>query len=381
MSAVYLDHAATSPILPEVLQVMQETEQHYFGNASSIHRFGRDARHQIEHSRMILAESIGAKEREIVFTSGGTEAVNLAIIGTALRRKEKGRHIVTTAIEHHAVLRACKFLETVGFDVTYVPVNEQGVVRSEDVLAAVREDTILVSVMLVNNEIGTRQPVSKIGKALQGTDVLLHTDAVQAYGMLRLHVNELYVDLLSVSAHKMNGPKGIGFLYVKEGVSISPILFGGEQENKRRAGTENVAGIVGFQKAVEYSQITLEKRRAQYASFRTKMLDIFREHEISFIVNGETEDTMPHILNVSFPNTTSEALLVRLDLAGVAASSGSACTAGTLEPSHVLQVMFGENKERVQSAIRFSFGVGNTLEEIETAAYETVQAVKQMTGR
>lgn len=381
MSAVYLDHAATSPILPEVLQVMQETEQHYFGNASSIHRFGREARHQIEHSRMILAESIGAKEREIVFTSGGTEAVNLAIIGTALRRKEKGRHIVTTAIEHHAVLRACKFLETVGFDVTYVPVNEQGVVRSEDVLAAVREDTILVSVMLVNNEIGTRQPVSKIGKALQGTDVLLHTDAVQAYGMLRLHVNKLYVDLLSVSAHKMNGPKGIGFLYVKEGVSISPILFGGEQENKRRAGTENVAGIVGFQKAVEYSQITLEKRRAQYASFRTKMLDIFREHEISFIVNGETEDTMPHILNVSFPNTTSEALLVRLDLAGVAASSGSACTAGTLEPSHVLQAMFGENEERVQSAIRFSFGVGNTLEEIETAAYETVQAVKQMTRR
>lgn len=381
MSAVYLDHAATSPILPEVLQVMQETEQHYFGNASSIHRFGREARHQIEHSRMMMAESIGAKEREIVFTSGGTEAVNLAIIGTALRRKEKGRHIVTTAIEHHAVLRACKFLETVGFDVTYVPVNEQGVVRSEDVLAAVREDTILVSVMLVNNEIGTRQPVSKIGKALQGTDVLLHTDAVQAYGMLRLHVNKLYVDLLSVSAHKMNGPKGIGFLYVKEGVSISPILFGGEQENKRRAGTENVAGIVGFQKAVEYSQITLEKRRAQYASFRTKMLDIFREHEISFIVNGETEDTMPHILNVSFPNTTSEALLVRLDLAGVAASSGSACTAGTLEPSHVLQVMFGENEERVQSAIRFSFGVGNTLEEIETAAYETVQAVKQMTGR
>lgn len=381
MSAVYLDHAATSPILPEVLQVMQETEQHYFGNASSIHRFGRDARHQIEHSRMILAESIGAKEREIVFTSGGTEAVNLAIIGTALRRKEKGRHIVTTAIEHHAVLRACKFLETIGFDVTYVPVNDQGVVRSEDVLAAVREDTILVSVMLVNNEIGTRQPVYKIGKALRGTDVLLHTDAVQAYGMLRLHVNELYVDLLSVSAHKMNGPKGIGFLYVKEGVSISPILFGGEQENKRRAGTENVAGIVGFQKAVEYSQITLEKRRAQYASFRTKMLDIFREHEISFIVNGETEDTMPHILNVSFPNTTSEALLVRLDLAGVAASSGSACTAGTLEPSHVLQVMFGENKERVQSAIRFSFGVGNTLEEIETAAYETVQAVKQMTRR
>lgn len=381
MSAVYLDHAATSPILPEVLQVMQETEQHYFGNASSIHRFGRDARHQIEHSRMILAESIGAKEREIVFTSGGTEAVNLAIIGTALRRKEKGRHIVTTAIEHHAVLHACKFLETIGFDVTYVPVNDQGVVRSEDVLAAVREDTILVSVMLVNNEIGTRQPVYKIGKALRGTDVLLHTDAVQAYGMLRLHVNELYVDLLSVSAHKMNGPKGIGFLYVKEGVSISPILFGGEQENKRRAGTENVAGIVGFQKAVEYSQITLEKRRAQYASFRTKMLDIFREHEISFIVNGETEDTMPHILNVSFPNTTSEALLVRLDLAGVAASSGSACTAGTLEPSHVLQVMFGENKERVQSAIRFSFGVGNTLEEIETAAYETVQAVKQMTGR
>lgn len=381
MSAVYLDHAATSPILPEVLQVMQETEQHYFGNASSIHRFGREARHQIEHSRMMMAESIGAKEREIVFTSGGTEAVNLAIIGTALRRKEKGRHIVTTAIEHHAVLRACKFLETVGFDVTYVPVNEQGVVRSEDVLAAVREDTILVSVMLVNNEIGTRQPVSKIGKALQGTDVLLHTDAVQAYGMLRLHVNKLYVDLLSVSAHKMNGPKGIGFLYVKEGVSISPILFGGEQENKRRAGTENVAGIVGFQKAVELSQATLEKRRAQYASFRTKMLDIFREHEISFIVNGETEDTMPHILNVSFPNTTSEALLVRLDLAGVAASSGSACTAGTLEPSHVLQVMFGENKERVQSAIRFSFGVGNTLEEIETAAYETVQAVKQMTGR
>lgn len=381
MRAVYLDHAATSPVHPEVIKTMAEIEETFFGNPSSIHRFGREARKQIEHARATIAESIGAKDNEIVFTSGGTEADNLAIIGTAFTRFQKRGHIVTTAIEHHAVLKACEFLETLGFEVTYVPVENDGIVRVDEIQSAIRKDTFLVSVMLANNEVGTIQPVQEIASLLKDTPILLHTDAVQAYGIMPIDVNELGVDLLSASAHKLNGPKGIGFLYVKEGVHISPLLYGGAQEKKRRAGTENVPAIVGFQKAVQISESTRQSRRTEYESFRNTMLELFEASGIDYLVNGHESQRLPHILNVSFPKTTAEALLVSLDLAGVAASSGSACTAGALQPSHVLQAMFPDDFERVKSAIRFSFGYGNTLEDIKKAARETIQAVERITRR
>lgn len=381
MSAVYLDHAATSPVHPEVMKAMAEIDQKFFGNPSSIHRFGRKARQQIEQARAVIAKSIGAKENEIVFTSGGTEADNLAIIGTALRQDKKYRHIVTTAIEHHAVLNACEYLKTLGFEVTYVPVEEDGIVRVDAIQSAIRDDTFLVSVMLANNEVGTIQPVAEIGKLLKDTSILLHTDAVQAYGVMPINVEELGVDLLSTSAHKLNGPKGIGFLYVNEDVMISPLLYGGEQEKKRRAGTENVAAIVGFQKAVQISEASRRVKQSEYENFCNRMLDLFEQNEIHYVVNGNESKRLPHILNVSFPKTTAEALLVSLDLAGIAASSGSACTAGALQPSHVLRAMFPNDEERVKSAIRFSFGFGNTLEEIEKAAQETILAVQRITGR
>lgn len=381
MSAVYLDHAATSPVHPEVIKTMAEIQETFFGNPSSIHRFGREARKQIEQARETIAESIGAKANEIIFTSGGTEADNLAIIGTAFQQFQKRGHIVTTAIEHHAVLKACEFLEKQGFEVTYVPVGNDGIVRVDEIQSALREDTFLVSVMLANNEIGTIQPVQEIASLLKDTSILLHTDAVQAYGILPIDVNELGVDLLSTSAHKLNGPKGIGFLYVKEGVHISPLLYGGEQEKKRRAGTENVPAIVGFQKAVQISESTRQLRQTEYENFRKTMLELFKENGIDYLVNGHESQRLPHILNVSFPKTTAEALLVSLDLAGVAASSGSACTAGALQPSHVLQAMFPDDVERVKSAIRFSFGYGNTLEDIKIAARETIQAVERITRR
>lgn len=379
MQAVYLDHAATSPVHPEVIETMAEIEKTFFGNPSSIHRFGRDARKQVEQARATIAESIGAKENEIVFTSGGTEADNLAIIGTALKRKRG--HIVTTAIEHHAVLKACEYLETLGFHVTYVPVERDGIVRVDAIRSAIRNDTFLVSVMLANNEVGTIQPIREIGNLLKDTPIVFHTDAVQAYGLMSIDVNELGVDLLSTSAHKLNGPKGIGFLYVKEGIALSPLLYGGEQEKKRRAGTENVPAIVGFQKAVQISEQTRESKRAEYEKFRNAMLELFEENKIDYYINGHGSQRLPHILNVSFSKTTAEALLVSLDLAGVAASSGSACTAGTLQPSHVLKAMFPDDEERVKSAIRFSFGYGNTLEDIESAARETIRAVERITGR
>ncbi len=379
MQAVYLDHAATSPVHPEVIETMAEIEKTFFGNPSSIHRFGRDARKQVEQARATIAESIGAKENEIVFTSGGTEADNLAIIGTALKRKRG--HIVTTAIEHHAVLKACEYLETLGFHVTYVPVDKDGIVRVDAIRSAIRNDTFLVSVMLANNEVGTIQPIREIGNLLKDTPIVFHTDAVQAYGLMSIDVNELGVDLLSTSAHKLNGPKGIGFLYVKEGIALSPLLYGGEQEKKRRAGTENVPAIVGFQKAVQISEQTRESKRAEYEKFRNAMLELFEENKIDYYINGHGSQRLPHILNVSFSKTTAEALLVSLDLAGVAASSGSACTAGTLQPSHVLKAMFPDDEERVKSAIRFSFGYGNTLEDIESAARETIRAVERITGR
>jgi cysteine desulfurase len=378
LERIYVDHAATSPMHPDVITAMVKAMNEYFGNPSSIHSFGREARHQLDLARDGIARSIGAKPNELIFTSGGTEADNLALFGAAKANRQKGRHIITTQIEHHAVLNCCKELEKNGFDVTYLPVNESGRVSVESVQSALRDDTILVSVMYGNNEVGTIQPIAEIGLLLKHHQALFHTDAVQAYGLEKISVNDLHVDLLSVSAHKINGPKGIGFLFVKEGVHLAPQSFGGEQERKRRAGTENVPAIVGFREAVRIAQETIAEKRSRYQQYKQLFINKLTDYGIDFFVNGSLDQSLPHVLNLSFPGVNVEQMLVNLDLAKIAASSGSACTAGSIDPSHVLVAMFGKESERVTNSIRFSFGITNTPEQIGYVANETAKIVKRL---
>ncbi len=376
---IYVDHAATSPLHPDVLEAMMPYFNEYFGNPSSIHRFGRETRKALDDARKTIAQSINASVDEIIFTSGGTEADNMAIVGVAKQQSSKGNHIITTAIEHHAVLHTCQQLAKEGFEVTYLPVDETGRVSLEELQESVREDTILVTMMYGNNEVGTIQPIEEVGTFLKEKGIAFHTDAVQAFGTVNINVQTLPVDFLSVSAHKINGPKGIGCLYIRKGHALKPFLYGGEQERKRRAGTENVAAIVGFAKAVSMATSNIEDKMDRYKSFKDVMVKVFRDEGIEFILNGSTDHTLPHILNVSFPGANVESLLVNLDLAGIAASSGSACTAGSVEPSHVLVAMIG-NDERTRSAIRFSFGLGNTIDEIEEVAVKTAAIVKRITA-
>ncbi|CAM3941111.1 cysteine desulfurase family protein [Lederbergia lenta] len=378
MNRIYLDHAATTPVHPIVAEKITSVMCATFGNPSSIHSFGRAARHVLDEARSIIADSIHAQYAEITFTSGGTEADNLAIIGSAHANKQKGKHIITTKIEHHAVLHACKYLEQEGFDVTYLAPDESGVISADAVKKALREDTILVSVMYGNNEVGTLQPIKEIGELLGSHQTLFHTDAVQAYGSLQIDVKELGVDLLSASAHKINGPKGIGFLYIKTGSKITPSAFGGEQELKRRAGTENLASIAGFAEAVQLMLKTRDEKNQKYLQYKDQLIQVLTNEKIDYLVNGTQENSLAHVLNLSFPGTDVEALLVNLDMAGIAVSSGSACTAGSIEPSHVLVAMFGPNSERVRNSVRFSFGLGNMEEEIAEAAKETAKIVHRL---
>jgi cysteine desulfurase len=379
LERIYLDHAATTPVHPDVLASMVTVMEAEYGNPSSIHHFGREARKIVDDTRHELAKSIGAKANNIIFTSGGTEADNLAIIGYAEKNRSKGMHIITTEIEHHAVLHSCKELERRGFEVTYLAVDETGQISAEAVAGALREDTILVSVMYGNNEVGTIQHIREIGELLSTHQAVFHSDAVQAYGIEKLDVTQLKVDLLAVSAHKINGPKGIGFLYISDSIKLSVQQFGGEQERKRRAGTENVAAIAGFRKAVALSLAELDGKRTVYNQYRKLFIERLQESGISFQVNGKLEKSLPHILNLSFPGTNVEALLVNLDLAGIAVSSGSACTAGSIDPSHVLVAMFGKGSDRLTNSIRFSFGLNNTNEQIEKAAEETAKIVQRLT--
>ena len=378
MDRIYLDHAATSPMHPNVIDKMMAVMTSDFGNPSSIHAFGRQARHILDEARETIAASIGAGRNEIIFTSGGTEADNTALIGIAEANRAKGKHIITTMIEHHAILHTSQFLEKIGFDVTYLPVNESGLISIDDVQAALRDDTILVSVMFGNNEVGTIQPITEIGQLLKEHQAYFHTDAVQAYGLVPIDVNQLNIDLLSVSAHKINGPKGIGFLYVRDGVKLQPHTYGGEQERKRRAGTESVPAIVGLAEAVRIAQSEMEEKSKRYQGFKDILLAVFDEAGIQYDINGCLKKSLPHVLNVSFSGTNVESMLVNLDLAGVAVSSGSACTAGSIDPSHVLVAMFGKNSERTKNSIRFSFGLNNTEEEIQKAAFETVKIVNRL---
>ncbi|EDL62851.1 cysteine desulfurase family protein [Bacillus sp. SG-1] len=378
MRTIYLDNAATSPMDPRVIEVMTEAMKGTFGNPSSIHSSGRDARQKLDSARMTAAKSVGAGFHEIIFTSGGTEADNLALSGTAHALKEKGRHIITTSIEHHAVLHTCAQLEKEGFEVTYLPVNGQGLVSVKDVEAALREDTILVSIMYGNNEVGTIQPISEIGELVRNRGILLHTDAVQAFGMTKIDVETENIDLLSISSHKINGPKGVGFLYARKEVPLEAKMFGGEQERKRRAGTENLPSLVGMAEAIRLSQQEMDKKIEEYIEFKNTLIETLKEEDIEFYLNGDLQHSLPHILNLSFPGTDVESMLVNLDLAGVAVSSGSACTAGSIEPSHVLLAMFGKDSERLRNSIRFSFGITNTKEDIIYTAKEVAKIVNRL---
>lgn len=379
MEKIYVDHAATSPIHPKVAEVMLDVMKNSFGNPSSIHSFGREARKIVDEARSVLAKSIGAKPNEVIITSGGTEADNYALVGIAEAYQDKGKHIITTQIEHHAVLHTCNQLEKRGFEVTYLSVDSTGQISLSELESAIREDTILVSIMYGNNEVGTIQPIKEIAEILKDTNAYFHSDAVQAYGITPINVKELGIDLLSVSAHKLNGPKGIGYLYVREGISPAPRFFGGEQERKRRPGTENVAGIAGFKEAVLIAQAEMDEKQKQYLIFKQMLLDELKELNVKFHLNGSLENSLSHVLNLSFPKTDVEALLVNLDLAGIAASSGSACTAGSIDPSHVLVAMFGKDSDRMRNSIRFSFGLYNTEDQVQYIANETAKIVNRLT--
>lgn len=376
MDALYFDHAATTPLHPDVIQMMSTALAETFGNPSSIHQSGRQSRKVVDEARTVIAKSLSANDKDIIFTSGGTEADNLAIIGTALKYQDKGKHIITSSIEHHAVLDSCHYLETLGFTVTYLPVDETGVVDVKDVKAALTDDTILVSIMMVNNEVGTIQPIKAIGEVLQDHHAVFHTDAVQAYGIMPLDVEALHVDLLTVTAHKVNGPKGIGALYKRQEVKLQPRFFGGDQERKRRSGTENLSGIIGFKQAVELFLGEELNRQAHYQQLKAQF-----EQELTtidnIVINGDEKKVSPLICNVSFLGTRIEQVLMNLDLDGVFVSSGSACTAGAMTSSHVLKAMYGEEDERTLSAIRFSFGLHHT----EQTMIEVVARVKKTIER
>lgn len=381
MEQIYLDHAATTPVHQAVLGKINDIMPDLYGNPSSIHQTGRMTKRYLEEARSTMAQSIGADDKEIIFTSSGTEADNLAIIGTALKNKEKGKHLITSAQEHHGVLHAFEMLENEGFLVTYLPVQKDGRVSARDVQEALTSETILVSVMYVNNETGVIQPIQEIGELLQKHQAYFHTDAVQAYGLLEIDVEALHVDLLTTSAHKIYGPKGVGFLYADSQVSLAPLTFGGNQEHKRRAGTENMMGILGFEKAVGLVNEHRLERNETYGVCKDAFLNVLDEEGIDYHINGDRNSSIASIVNISFPGLALEAFLMNLDLAGVSASSGSACTAGTIQTSHVLEAMYGRDDARTDNAIRFSFGMLNTVENSQEAARRTANVVKRMKKR
>lgn len=376
--AIYLDHAATTPIDPRVREEMLPFLSESFGNPSSMHMYGREVRQAIDTARERIATAIHALPKEIIFTSGGTEADNTALIGVMVDRRKAGKnHLITTQIEHHAILDACHYLEQLGIEVTYLPVDEKGRVSVEEVKRALRPETALVSIMYGNNEVGTIQPIMEIGKFLREKGVTFHTDAVQAFGVEKLDVDVLPVDLMSLSSHKIYGPKGVGALYVRQDIRFYPRMFGGSQERKRRAGTENVIGIVGFGKAAEILQEERESERKHLLELRNSFLKRLTEFDLNYVINGDQEHFLPHILNISFPGVDTEAMLMNLDLEGIACASGSACTSGTLSVSHVLKAM-KLPEQRLNSAIRFSFGRSNSIGEIEKAAEIIGNVVKRI---
>lgn len=378
MRRIYLDHSATTPVDPQVAELMLKYLTEYYGNPSSVHLFGREVKKAVDEARNQVASLIGSDPSEIIFTGGGTESDNLAIQGAARARGSKGKHLITSAIEHHAVLDTFKYLAKNGYEITIIPVNEEGLVSVEDVRKAIRPDTILISIMHANNEVGSIQPVEEIGKIAREKGILFHVDAVQSLGKIPVNVQEINADLLTISSHKIYGPKGVGALYIRKGVRISPLVFGGGQERKIRSGTENVPGIIGFGKACELAGQRLEEEASQLVKLRDKLIDGILERIKDVKLNGPRgEKRLPNNVNVSINYVEGESLLLSLDMIGIAASSGSACTSGSLDPSHVLLAM-GLPHEVAHGSLRFSLGRQNTEEDIEYVLEELPKIVDRL---
>lgn len=377
MRQVYLDHSATTPVRAEVLEAMLPYFSEVAGNPSSLHRVGQQAKRALNEARESVARAIGAETDEVFFTSGGTESDNQALVGVAEALRERGRHIITSTVEHHAVLHAANWLETRGFEVTYLPVDGHGVVDLSALRAALRPDTTLVSLMLANNEVGTIQPVREAAKLAHEHGALFHTDAVQAAGKIPLDVDELGVDLLSLTAHKFHGPKGAGVLYVRRGTPLMPLLRGGQQESSVRPGTHNTPGIVGLAVALDLATREMESEAARLARLRDRLETGIKGSIADVQVNGHPEARLPNILNVSFAGVEGEALLMALDMKGIAVSTGSACAAGSTDPSHVLQAM-GVEPRLVEGSLRFSFGHVNTEADVDYTLEVLSEAVTSL---
>ncbi len=376
---IYLDNAATTKTRPQVVEAMLPYFTEYYGNPSSVYDFSAESKKAVTHAREVIAASLGAKTNEIYFTAGGSEADNWALVAAAEAYGEKGKHIITTKIEHHAILHTCEYLEKRGYEVTYLDVDEQGRVCPEQLEAAIRPDTILISVMFANNEIGTIEPIKEIGEIARKHGVLFHTDAVQAYAHVPINVDEYRIDMMSSSAHKLGGPKGIGFLYIRTGVKIRSFIHGGGQERKRRAGTENVPGIVGYGKAVELAMETMEERTARETELRDYLIEKVTR-EVPFTrVNGSLTDRLSNNVNFAFRFIEGESLLIKLDMAGICGSSGSACTSGSLDPSHVL-LAIGLPHEIAHGSLRFTLSEENTREEMDYVAGQIKEIVAYLRG-
>lgn len=374
---VYLDHSATTPVHQEVASMMMTYMTDKFGNPSSVHSFGREVKKAMEKARGQMASLINANPEEIVFTSGGTEADNMAIIGTALAYKNKGNHIITTNIEHHAITDSCAYLAKQGFKVTYLPVDENGLIKVEDVINAITDETILISIMHVNNEVGTIQPIKEIGQIAKEKKIKFHTDAVQSVGKIPVDVNELNVDLLSASSHKIYGPKGVGCLYVRKGTRLERLSHGGGQERNRRAGTENTIGIIGFGKAAQLAKENLQIEMDRLTQLRDKLIAGIEEKIDHIKLNGHRQQRVPGNVNISFLFVEGESLLLSLDMKGIAASSGSACTSGSLDPSHVLLAM-GLSHEVAHGSLRMTLGKDNTQEQIDYVLEELPAIIERL---
>ncbi|SNX55312.1 cysteine desulfurase NifS [Thermoanaerobacterium sp. RBIITD] len=376
MNRIYLDNAATTPIRSEVLNSMMPFFDNRFGNPSALYSHGQEAKKAIEEARDKVAVAIGASADEIFFTSGGTESDNWALIGAAYALKNKGNHIITTSIEHHAVLHTCQYLKKQGFEITYLPVDEYGLVDPNDLKEAIKDNTILVSVMFANNEIGTIEPIEDLVKVVHERGVMFHTDAVQAVGNVPIDLKKLDVDMMSISAHKIYGPKGIGALYIKKGIRIDSLIHGGAQERNRRAGTENVAGIVGFGTAIELITKNIDEHIRKLTRLRDKLIDGILKIPYTRL-NGHPNKRLPGNVNVSFEFVDGESLILSLDMEGICVSSGSACTAGSIDPSHVL-LAIGLPQEIAHGSLRLTIGEENTEEEIDTVINKLPKIVDRL---
>lgn len=374
---IYLDNAATTKTAPEVVDAMLPYFSEYYGNASTIYSLGAESKKAMDHARQTIADSLGAKPEEIYFTAGGSESDNWALKATAEAYASKGKHIITTKIEHHAILHTCEYLEKRGFEITYLNVDRDRLISLDELKAAIRPDTILISVMFANNEIGTIEPIAEIGEIAKEHGVLFHTDAVQAYAQVPINVDEMHIDMLSASGHKLNGPKGIGFLYIRKGVKIRSFVHGGAQERSRRAGTENIPGIVGLGAAVERAMRIMDSKTRKEIELRDYLIGRL-ENEIPHCwLNGHRTKRLPNNINFSFLFIEGESMLIMLDMKGICASSGSACTSGSLDPSHVL-LAIGLKHEEAHGSLRLTLSEDSTKEEMDIVAEEVKKIVQRL---